>query len=83
MAWNDGGNGKDPWKHEGDEPNDLDKIVQNWQRKLSGIVGGGGRSGKGTGGGFVLAILLLIVFWVWLGWFPNGRSTPLASQLMA
>ena len=25
---------------------------------------------------FWFAILLLIVFWVWLGWFPNGRSTP-------
>lgn len=25
---------------------------------------------------FWFAILLLIVFWVYLGWFPNGRSTP-------
>ncbi len=25
---------------------------------------------------FWFAILLLIVFWVGLGWFPNGRSTP-------
>ena len=26
MAWNDGGNGQDPWKNEGGQPNDLDKI---------------------------------------------------------
>lgn len=25
---------------------------------------------------FWFAILLLIIFWVWLGWFPIGRSTP-------
>lgn len=63
MAWNESGNGKDPWKRDGDEPNDLDQIVQNWQRKLSGIVGGGSGSGRGSaGGGFVLAILLLIAW---------------------
>ncbi|MBT8080216.1 MAG: FtsH protease activity modulator HflK [Gammaproteobacteria bacterium] len=61
MAWNESGNGKDPWKRDGDEPNDLDQIVQNWQRKLSGIVGGGSARGA-TGGGFVLAILLLIAW---------------------
>ena len=69
MAWNDGGNGKDPWKREGDEPNDLDKIVQNWQRKLAAIVGGGGdggRGGRGSGGGWVLPMLLLIA-WAFTG----------------
>ena len=60
MAWNDGGNGRDPWKKEGGEPNDLDKIVQDWQRKLSGIIGGGRRRpGAGGSGGLVLAVLLV------------------------
>lgn len=60
MAWNDGGNGQDPWKKEGEEPNDLDKIVQDWQRKLSGIVGGRRRkSAPGGSGGYVLSVLLL------------------------
>ena len=63
MAWNDGGNGQDPWKKKGDQPNDLDKIVQNWQRKLSGIIGGGQRtSGSGSSGGYVLAVLLVIAW---------------------
>ena len=63
MAWNDGGNGQDPWKNEGDEPNDLDKIVQNWQRKLSGIVGGGRQtSAAGSSGGYVLAVILIIAW---------------------
>ena len=63
MAWNDGGNGQDPWKKKGDEPNDLDKIVQNWQRKLSGIIGGGRRtSASGSSGAYVLAVLLVIAW---------------------
>ena len=75
MGWNDSGNGKDPWKKGGDEPNDLDKIVQNWQRKLRALVGGGSRSTGGTSGGgggpsgagaYVLIGLLLI------GWALTG-----------
>jgi len=65
MAWNDSGNGKDPWDKEGGEPNDLDKIVQNWQRKLSSIIGGGGggsASGPGSSGSYVLIILMLIAW---------------------
>jgi len=63
MAWNDGGNGQDPWKKKGNEPNDLDKIVQNWQRKLSSIFGGGPRtSAAGSSGGYVLAVILVIAW---------------------
>ena len=62
MAWNEPGNGKDPWKKEGEEPNDLDKIVQNWQRRLSGIIGGGGGQGAGSSGGYILLILLLVAW---------------------
>ena len=62
MAWNEPGNGKDPWKKDGDEPNDLDKIVQNWQRRLSGIIGGGGGQGAGSSGGYILVILLVIAW---------------------
>ncbi|MGF1668350.1 MAG: ABC transporter permease [Acidimicrobiia bacterium] len=32
---------------------------------------------------FWFAILLLIVFWVYLGWFPVGRSTPAIYQSIA
>ena len=67
MAWNDSGNGKDPWKGEGGEPNDLDKIVQNWQRKLGALLGGGGSaSTPGASGGYVLVVMLLI------GWALTG-----------
>jgi membrane protease subunit HflK len=68
MAWNDSGNGKDPWKDGGEQANDLDQIVQNWQRKLSGIFGGGGGSKRSpsSGGGWVLPLILLIA-WAFTG----------------
>ena len=65
MAWNDSGNGKDPWKKEGSEPHDLDRIVQNWQRRISAIFGGGGggsRSPGGASGAWILVGLLLIAW---------------------
>lgn len=63
MAWNESGNGKDPWKRDGDGPNDLDQIVQEWQKRFSGIFGGGGGRGAGGGaGGFILLVVLLVAW---------------------
>jgi len=75
MAWNDSGNGKDPWNKGGQEANDLDQIVQNWQRKLSGLLGGGSRGGGGqaTGGAYVL-IILLVVAWALTGLYRVDQA---------
>ena len=75
MAWNEPGNGKDPWDKEGGQPTDLDKIVQGWQRKLSGVVGGGrgGAAGPGGSSGAVL-IVLLIVAWGLTGLYRVDES---------
>lgn len=63
MAWNDPGNGKDPWKKEGGgEGTDLDRIVQNWQRKLNALFGSGARGSGGSAGGYILVALLLIAW---------------------
>lgn len=65
MAWNEQGNGqgnggdKDPWGRGGGEQNDLDQIVQDWQKRFGGILGGGGGSG---GGGIALVVILLIAW---------------------
>ena len=66
MAWNDSGNGKDPWDKKDDEqPINLDKIVQGWQRKLSGVIGGGrGGAAPGSAGAYVIIVLLAVA---WLG----------------
>ena len=69
MAWNDNGNGKDPWQRDGNQPNDLDQIVQEWQKKFSRILGGGG-GGKGGGGagGVALAVVILAA-WLLTGFY--------------
>ena len=46
MSWNESGNGKNPWDRGGrgqEGPPDLDKIVRDWQKKLSAMFGGSGK----------------------------------------
>lgn len=65
MANNESGNGEDPWKREGDAPNDLDQIWQEWQKNFRRILGGGGGgagAGAGGSGGYVLVIMLLVAW---------------------
>ena len=63
MAWNDSGNGKNPWNKDGREPNDLDQIVQNWQRKIKSLMGGGGSAAGDASGGVYGLALRLVVAW--------------------
>jgi membrane protease subunit HflK len=76
MAWNEGGNGKNPWdRGSGDGPPDLDKIVRDWQKRINSMFGGG-RGGRGGGGGagpraggsMIAGVLGLIL----VGWFLTG-----------
>lgn len=64
MAWNDdSSNGKDPWKKGDQEPIDLDQIARHWQRKIRGIMSGGGGSVRDASGGATVLIILLLVAW--------------------
>ncbi len=68
MAWNEPGKGQDPWKSGNGEqgPPDLDEVVRNLQRRLSGMFGGG--KGSGTSGSFAgLGLILMAIFVAWLG----------------
>jgi len=63
MAWNEQGNGKDPWKRDGDEPIDLDQIAKDWQQRLGSILGGGGgKPGGGSGSSWIVIVLLLLAW---------------------
>lgn len=67
MANNESNNGEDPWKNDGDQPNDLDQIWQDWQNNLrrmigSGRGGSGGAGGSGGTGGYALVVMLLIAW---------------------
>jgi len=74
MAWNESGDGKNPWDRGRKEgPPDLDKIVREWQRRLSAFLQGGrgdprqAEAGSGQSGGPAATILLAIAVIVWLG----------------
>ena len=70
MSWNESGNGKDPWKRDDQKPTDLDQIVQNWQRRLSGLLGGGGGSRSAPGaGGSVFLLILIVGAWLVTGFY--------------
>ena len=75
MAWNESGNGKNPWdRNRNDGPPDLDKIVRQWQQRLAGIFRGGrgprgpAPAGQGPSGPVAGAVLGLVV----LGWAATG-----------
>jgi membrane protease subunit HflK len=76
MAWNESGNGKNPWdRGRRDGPPDLDRVLRDLQRKLSGLLrggrgGGGLGGGAGTPGGGSLPWLVIGV--VALGWLATG-----------
>jgi membrane protease subunit HflK len=85
MAWNESGNGnggssgggsggssgnRNPWgKRPQQGPPDLDQVLRNIQRKLSGLFGGGGKrppdTGAGGGGGVGAGLILVILLAIW------------------
>ncbi len=79
MGWDDGDKGN-PWKSGGRKgPADLDAIVRDLQRKLSGFLGGRGGGNGGSGGGSGRrhassglvsgAAMLLIAVWAFTGFY--------------
>jgi len=79
MAWDDG-NDNDPWRSKGNQgPQDLDAIVRDLQRKLSGLFGGrkGGNGDAGQGGpgpklgsGLLsFAVVLILGLWALTGFY--------------
>ena len=77
MAWNDDNKGN-PWDSNGQgKPSDLDAIVKDLQRKLSGFLGGGrrglGGSGNSSGGALsaigVGGLIVLIGGWCLSGFY--------------
>ncbi|MBL4765423.1 MAG: FtsH protease activity modulator HflK [Colwellia sp.] len=83
MAWNEpGNNDKDPWKNKGGKnqgPPDLDELLNDLGKKVTGIFGGKG-NGKSTGGsspfgksfssiGISLVVIIAIVVYAFSGFY--------------
>ena len=83
MAWNEpGNNDKDPWKNKGGKnqgPPDLDELLNDLGKKVTGIFGGKG-NGKSTGGstpsgknfssiGISLVLIIAIVVYAFSGFY--------------
>lgn len=71
MAWDDGDKGN-PWRSDKDKgPADLDAVVRDLQRKLTGIFRGGGGGGRGGGeqgvSSSLAASVLVLLLLVWAG----------------
>ena len=73
MAWNESGNGKNPWdRGRNDGPPDLDKIVREWQQRLNAFLRGGrgGQRSAGPGGnarnGPLIGLLGILAAVIWL-----------------
>jgi len=85
MSWDDSGNKGNPWNSGDKGPADLDAIVRDLQRKLSGFLGGrGGRGDDGDQGGrsiggpsravIVGALLLLGGVWGLTGFYQVNAA---------
>ena len=79
MSWNDSGNGQDPWKGGSNQPDDLDKIIEGWQKKINAILGGKKNNGNvtkipsgNTGLSFVL--IFLLIAWAFTGLYRVDQA---------
>ena len=75
MAWDDGDKGN-PWRSDKDKgPADLDAVVRDLQRKLSGLFRGGGGAGRssddqGLSSGLTAsALVILALIWASFGFY--------------
>ncbi len=68
MAWNEPGNGKNPWQGKNQGPPDLDELVKRLQQRISSIFGGGkGGADGGSGIAVVLILFGIAVLWALAG----------------
>jgi len=79
MSWNDSGNGQDPWKGGSNQPDDLDKIIEGWQKKINAILGGKKNNGNVTkipsgNKGLSFALIFLLIAWAFTGLYRVDQA---------
>ncbi|MEL7310896.1 MAG: FtsH protease activity modulator HflK [Pseudomonadota bacterium] len=76
MAWNESGNGQDPWGNNNrrrNTPNDLDKMLANLKRKFASGFGGDGKD-DGSVAGLVGIIIVALFFWGLTGFYRVDQA---------
>ncbi|MEO1419801.1 MAG: FtsH protease activity modulator HflK [Pseudomonadota bacterium] len=76
MAWNESGNGQDPWGNNNRRrkaPNDLDKMIGNFQRKITAAFGGKGDD-DGSAAGLIGIVAVALVFWLATGFYRVDQA---------
>ena len=76
MAFNDQGNGKNPWDSSKNQPPDLDQIVDEWQKRFNKLFGGNSGSGNKPrkGPSTYLLIAMALILWVLTGLYQVDDS---------
>jgi len=79
MSWNDSGNGQDPWKGGNNQPDDLDKIIEGWQKKINAILGGKKKNGNITkmpsgNSGLSFVLIFLLIAWAFTGLYRVDQA---------
>lgn len=77
MTWNSpGGNNKDPWgnRNRQDGPPDIDDIVKNLWKKISGGNGNNNASGGSNKAIFVIAAVVAFIFWFFKGLYTINEQ---------
>ena len=79
MSWNDSGNGQDPWKGGNNQPDDLDKIIEGWQKKINAILGSKKNNGNVTkmpsgNSGLSFALIFLLIAWAFTGLYRVDQA---------
>ena len=75
MAWNEPGNGRDPWgSGKKNTPSDLEAVLKRLSDRLNRALGGGGGGGgggdKGLGRGrLLMGLVAIAILWFALGWY--------------
>jgi membrane protease subunit HflK len=89
MAWNEPGNGKDPWGgNTGNQgPPDIDEALKKLRSRISGIFGGAGNGDKkpGNKGGkgiFGVFLAILITGWSLSGFYQVDEKEQASCALV-
>lgn len=74
MAWNEPGDGRDPWgSGKKGPPSDLDAVIKRFSDRLNRAFGSGGGDRGGDGGlgrgPLLMGLLAIAVLWFALGWY--------------